>query len=315
MKEGPTRNLRNDFAGWSIVAFAAMLWASDLSLRPKVLATGLDSVTIVFFEHAALALLFLPIVMGARQELKGIRGREFLALLFISWAGSSLATVLITQAYAAGDPFTAALLQKLQPAFALALAGPILHERRKREFWLWFPIAFFGAYLISFGFTWIGDPLNRKNLAVAVYAVTAAALWGASTVVGRWSLGRVSPLPVAGMRFTLALPILFVWAVLGNHLHGINLAQLTNAVWPLALIVLLPDALAMCLYYVGLERTPASLATLAELAYPATAILISLGTSKKFLIGQCIGIGILLASLFFIRRDHLVLAPAKTSET
>lgn len=304
------RPLRNDFGGWCIVAFASMLWATDVFLRPKVLAAGLDAVAVVFLEHLALTVLFLPIVIRSRQTLFNLRARELGALLFISWAGSTLATVLITQAYVEGDPLTATLLQKLQPAFAVVLAGPILRERRLPMFWVWLGVALVGAYLISFGFSWIGDPLNHKGLVAAECAIGAAALWGSCTVVGRWSLGQLKPLPIAGLRFSLALPVLIVWVWAGHHLHAMTPAAVSSAALPLALIVLLPDALAMGLYYIGLERTSASLATLAELAYPATAILASFQWATKLTMEKWFGVALLVLSMFFIRRDHLVFAPS-----
>jgi drug/metabolite transporter (DMT)-like permease len=304
------RALKNDFAGWAIVAFASMLWGTDVLLRPMVLAAGLDSVAVVLLEHAALTILFLPVVVKARRELFSLNLREFLALLFISWAGSMLATVLLTQAYVAGDPLTATLLQKLQPAFAIVLAGPVLKEQRKAGFWLWFAMALIGAYLLSFGLSWVGDPFNRKGLIAAVYAVSAAAIWGTCTVVGRWSLTRLNPLPMAGLRFTLALPLLLLWALLGNHLATVHQSQVASAIIPLLLIVVFPDVLGMSLYYLGLERTSASLATLAELAYPATAIIVSLGSTQEFTKAKWFGIVLILVSLFFIRGDQLVKAPS-----
>jgi drug/metabolite transporter (DMT)-like permease len=298
--------LRNDRLGWIIVAAAAMCWGSDVLLRPKALAAGLDSVAVVFFEHAALTVLFLPALIIFRSMVGKIRAKEFAALLFISWAGSTLATVLLTQAYVQGDPLTATLLQKLQPIFAIVLAGPVLKERQKGAYWVWFLVALAGAYMLSFGLTWIGDPLNHKGFVAAFYAIGAAALWGACTVVGRWSLAHLHPVSVAGLRFTFALPLLFVWALIGGHLSALPSGAVSAALLPLGLMVLLPDALGMALYYVGLAKTTASVATLAELAYPATAILVSLNSVAKFTSMQWVGLVLLLGSLYWIQKTNLV---------
>ena len=43
----------------------------------------------------------------------------------------------------------------------------------------------------------------------------------------------------------------------------------------LLLLALVPGLLGLLLYYRGLERTPASIATFAELAFPATALVVN----------------------------------------
>jgi drug/metabolite transporter (DMT)-like permease len=275
-------------------------------LRPKVLATGLDPVVLVLVEHLLLTLLFGFVVVRSRRDLMRMSLKEFLAVLFISWFGSVLATVLLTQAYVAGDPLTATLLQKLQPLFAILLAGPILHESRVKGFWIGVLGALAGAYLMSFGLTWIGDPFHHKGMTAAGYAAAAAALWGTCTVVGRWVLGHLRPIPIAGLRFMMAIPVLLVWAFLGRHFQGMGHEWPQKASAPLSLIVLFPDALGMALYYVGLQRTSASLATLAELAYPATAVVLGFGSALRFSLPQWTGLATLLLSLYWIKRETLV---------
>jgi len=304
-----SEKLRNEPIGWVLVAFAAMLWGSDLLLRPKVLATGMGSVSIVLFEHLALVVLFLPSLIRSRRSWTKLTLREFSGLLFIAWGGSGLATVLLTQAYAAGEPVTATLLQKLQPAFAISLAAPILKERPKTMFFVCFAVSMIGAYLMSFGLTWITDPVTSRALAAAGLAVGAAALWGASTVIGRWSLTRLDPFTVAGLRFSLALPMLLVWNLMRSGTSAEKFSVTQAAALPLLAIVLLPDAIGMALYYVGLKRTTASLATLAELAYPATAILLAYPTTHDFTVWKWVGVVLLVLSLYVIRLGNFVRAP------
>ena len=304
-----SEKLRNEPIGWVLVAFAAMLWGSDLLLRPKVLATGMGSVSIVLFEHLALVVLFLPFLIRSRRSWTKLTLREFSGLLFIAWGGSGLATVLLTQAYAAGEPVTATLLQKLQPAFAISLAAPILKERPKTMFFVCFAVSMIGAYLMSFGLTWITDPVTSRALAAAGLAVGAAALWGASTVIGRWSLTRLDPFTVAGLRFSLALPMLLVWNLMRSGTSAEKFSVTQAAALPLLAIVLLPDAIGMALYYVGLKRTTASLATLAELAYPATAILLAYPTTHDFTVWKWVGVVLLVLSLYVIRLGNFVRAP------
>ena len=104
----------------------------------------------------------------------------------------------------------------------------------------------------------------------------------------------------------IALPFLLALAAhegIPSISHGVNLGSL----FPVLLIVIFPDALGMLLYYIGLKRTPASLATLAELAFPATALIISLGDRSQALnLAQWVGLGLLLVCLHLIQSTRSV---------
>src|SRR5262245_57750532 len=75
------------------------------------------------------------------------------------------------------------------------------------------------------------------------------------------------------MRFVLALPVLLVIVLLDRGslaFSGYSLSRLPSFLG----IVIVPGLLAMLLYYLALSRTPASLATIAELGYPLALFLI-----------------------------------------
>lgn len=304
----PNAPLRNEPIGWVLVGIASMLWGTDLLLRPKVLSTGLNSVALVMYEHLALTALFAPALIKTWRTWTKLNLTEIAGLLFIAWGGSGLATVLLTQAYAVGEPVTATLLQKLQPIFAISLAGPILKERPRRLFYVFLVIAMISAYLMSFGFSSITDPISKNAVFAAELAVGAAGLWGACTVIGRWSLRRLEPFTIAGLRFTLALPMLVAWNLFSHGAKGANFAMPPAAWLPLAGIVLFPDALGMGLYYIGLRRTTASLATLAELAYPATAVILAYPTTRTYSPAKWLGLVLLIASLYVVRSRNFVKA-------
>jgi drug/metabolite transporter (DMT)-like permease len=112
-------------------------------------------------------------------------------------------------------------------------------------------------------------------VAAALLALGASALWGAATVFGRYALADVSFTTLTGLRFMTGFPALaIVLFLLGGtgaftHYRGSDV--------PLYLAVaLLPGMVAMLLYYRGLASTPASMATLAELAFPITGVVIGL---------------------------------------
>jgi drug/metabolite transporter (DMT)-like permease len=77
---------------------------------------------------------------------------------------------------------------------------------------------------------------------------------------------------ITGLRFTVALPLLFVLALTHSALAAP--AGATGGDWlRVVLVALFPGLVALVLYYRGLQRVPASVATFAELAFPATSLL------------------------------------------
>ncbi len=285
-------------SGWPWISLAAMLWASDQMLRPKAQAAGLTSLQIVLFEHLALAAIFVPFLIKGRAEWRGLGWKSWAGLAFLAVFGSAIATLMLTEAYRLGSPLITALLQKTQPIFTVTLAGFALSERRKPIFWVCFAGALVATYLLAFGFTGVSG--TSASLAVCL-ALGAAAIWGICTVVGREATFQLSPSIVAGWRFLLALPVLLAMN-LGSSSGPIGAHVNWQSIWPVAIIVLLPDAIGMFIYYVGLKRTPASLATLAELAFPATALVIGLVFRHEALnLGQWLGLALLLVCLHVIQ--------------
>jgi drug/metabolite transporter (DMT)-like permease len=167
-------------------------------------------------------------------------------------------------------------LQKTQPLFALLLANLWLRERVPGRAWIWVPFALLGAYLIV-----IPDPLHPEqafvdfHVAAGLLAVGAAALWGCATVFGRYALAGVRFTTLTALRFTFGLPALALSVLLIGGPAGFTAYRLADL--PLYLgLALLPGGLGLLLYYRGLSSTPASLATLAELAFPITGVLVNL---------------------------------------
>lgn len=286
-----------------LVALAAMLWGGDLLLRPQALAGGWSPAFVVLAEHVLLLLAFAPVLWRGRDSWRRLSGRQWAALLFVSWGGSALATWCYTKAFALAPShaLTVVLLQKIQPVSAVFFAGFILRERRAPLFWLWGLLALAGAFLLSgVGSAPIGLDVKAGQ---ALLALAAAALWGGATVGGRLLTPTVSPAFLSGARFALAVPVLGLLALFGSaaapaFLHGAH-----GAVLALLLIVLLPDLLGMALYYQGLQKTPASVATLAELCYPLTALMLGIFFQRATLSpGQGLGLGLLLLAVLGLSR-------------
>ncbi|QKW13931.1 DMT family transporter [Verrucosispora sp. NA02020] len=276
-----------------LVAVAASLWGFSSLLR-EPLARELPALSVVLAEHVVLVLLVSPWVIPAVRALARSSARTKLAVLVIGAGSSALATTLFTAAFRLGDPITPQVLQKLQPVLALVLAALLLGERVGPRFPLFAVPALVGAWLLAFP-----DPLaaQPRGLAAAALALGAAALWAAGTVLGRMVSAELSFLHVTTLRFSVGLVTLTTFAAATGTPVGVPI----DLVPRLVLLAAIPGLLALTLYYHALRRTPASNATLAELAFPLTAALVGLtlldgrlGTS------QWVGLALVLASVVLL---------------
>lgn len=272
------------------MALAASLWGLSALWRGP-LAAQFPSVAIVFWEHLVLTLLVLPWLAPAVRRVLAASRRTQAAVLVIGAGSSALATVLFTLAFAVGDPITPQVLQKLQPLLALALAALLLGERLRRSYLFFLLPALVGAWLLTFA-----DPLGVSvaSAQAALLALGAAALWGAGTVLGRLASAELSFRDLTALRFSLGLATMA--GVAGAT--GTPLALSWSAAPSVVLLALLPGLLALVLYYLALGRTPASRATLAELAFPLTAALVGVvAFGSRPEASQWLGVAIVLVTV------------------
>ncbi|MCW0215862.1 MAG: DMT family transporter [Pseudonocardia sp.] len=309
MADSPQRSRTPDRT-W-LVAVAAALWGTDGVLRSP-LAGALPAATIVFWEHVVPVILLIPFVPAAVRAFRRASVRDRVALLVIGLGSSALATTLFTAAFALGDPVTPLVLQKLQPLVAIAGAALLLGERLRPAFWLFAVPALVGAWLMAFP-----DPFDVEVRAAgaALLSVGAAVLWGFGTVLGRMVSENLASRDVTVLRFVIGL----AGAVVVLAVQGAPVAVTGAQVLPLLLLAIFPGLVALVLYYVGLRSTAASRATLAELAFPATATVLGvavLGTSLS--VTQWTGLAVVASSVTALglserRRSPVVRAPAEIS--
>ncbi|MBE2319475.1 DMT family transporter [Solirubrobacter sp. CPCC 204708] len=253
--------------GVAFVAAGAALWGTDALFR-RGLALELPTVEVVFWEHLLLAVIALALVLPRRANLRALARRDWLALGLIGGGSSVAATVLFTEAFKHGDPTTPLLLQKLQPVFAAGAAYLLLRERLRPRYFLFLAAALGASYLVAFS-----DPgdVTVERLLPAALGAGAALLWALGTVLGRHAGVKVPPAQLAGLRFLLGLPVAFVlFAALGE---GVRAGA--GDVPAIVALSLIPGLFALLLYYRGLKDTPAATATLAELSFPATALIVN----------------------------------------
>lgn len=292
--------------GFWLVVLGAALWGIDPLFR-VILLKNMTSAQIVLLEHIIISLVAIPVIWKNRQELMNVGWRQVGALLFISWGGSAIATILFTMGLSSGNLNAVLLLQKLQPLFAIILASLLLKEKLPRHFGSLLIIALAGTYLLTFGFTFpIGHWSDFVSMG-SLLSLGAAALWGGSTVMGRMMVGQMKVETVTSLRFVLALPLLSLITI--NEGAGWNLPEFGTVAFAgvsLNLIgqALLPGLLSLLVYYKGLMTTKASVATLAELSFPMAGVLINWFVFQEVVTGtQLLGFFLIWIVLFVISRQ------------
>jgi DME family drug/metabolite transporter len=300
--------------GVLIVAVAAAMWGTDPIIR-KTMSTATSATTIVFGEHVILVAVTLPLLLPALRAVARAGWRYVLAAAIVGAGASAVATILFTDALIGHSDFvTPVVIQKIQPLVAVAGAAALLGERPRTGFaWFLLP-ALAGFWLVN-----QPDPLSPSahGLTVIVLATAAAVLWALGTVLGRYLSRELEFQHVLALRFffgllasALALPIMGAAAYSNRHDSLLILY-----------LALVTGLLALALYYYGLQRTPAVLSSLAELTYPAIAVVAGIYAYGQHLRwSQWIGVAtiVLVVTLLPVQRRRIVvdkpeLVPATAS--
>lgn len=255
------------------IIFAAILWSFDGFLRQNL--AGVPSFLIILLEHIIGAILFFPLLIRGWGEIKSIRERTWISVAWISIVGGILGTFFYTKALSyIGyiDLSVVVLLQKFQPLFAIALAALVLREPLTRRFLACATGAFVGGYFVTFGAIPMAQ-WDDKTIIAALLALLAAFSWGSSTVLGKHALKNLSFLTVTSLRLWVTAIVAFI--VFMSLPNQPALLSLTSQQWfIIVVIVLSTGSVALFIYYYGLKQVPATHATIYELFWPLSAVII-----------------------------------------
>jgi drug/metabolite transporter (DMT)-like permease len=265
---------RASILGAALICLSAALWGLDgVVLTPRL--ANLQVPFVVFLLHAVPFALMQPFLWRSYRRLRNMSARGWLALALVAFTGGLLGTLAIVKALFLVDfnqLSVVVLLQKLQPLFALALAAILLGERVSARFLAAAVVALGGAYLLTFGLSSPDAAADGISLKAALLAMVAAAAFGSATVLSKMLLGSLDFKDATFARYgmTSAMALLYL-AVTGV---GLPFATVTGANWIIVLIISLTTGSgAIFLYYYGLTRVRASVATICELCLPLSAVL------------------------------------------
>ena len=265
---------RTSAIGAALICLSAALWGLDgVVLTPRL--ANLQVPFVVFLLHAIPFALMQPFLWRSYGRLRTMSARGWLALGFVAFTGGMLGTLAIVKALFLvnfNQLSVVVLLQKLQPVFALALAAILLGERVSARFLAAAVVALGGAYLLTFGLSAPSTTADGVSLQAAFLAVIAAAAFGAATVLGKMLLSSLDFKDATFARYgmTSAMSLFY----LGIRGIGLPFATVTESNWVMIILISLTTGSgAIFLYYYGLTRVRASVATICELCLPLSAVL------------------------------------------
>ena len=297
------RNLK--YLGPVAIMCAAVLWSFDGLLRQYL--SEVPALMVVLLEHFFGALLLTPLLFKGWKEIKTLPNRAWISVLWVSLFGGLLGTFFYTKALSYInyiDLSVVVLLQKFQPFFAIGLAAVLLREPLTKNYLICAVAAIVGGYLVTFENGLPVLAMDDKTVIAGLMALCAAFAWGSSTVLGKHALKHLSFFSLTGLRlwittFITVVVILFM----GNSPINVSLSKTE---WLTILtIVLSTGTVALFIYYYGLKHVLATHATIYELFWPLSAMLIDLFIRERTLMpGQFMGALLLIGASIFLSRQQ-----------
>jgi drug/metabolite transporter (DMT)-like permease len=268
-------------AGTFLVILACLFWGMDTLIRYPLVERGINPVTIVFYEHIILTLIFSLGLFPAIKRIGELKLADVFSFIIVGGIGSAVATVAFTEAFQYLNPSLVILLQKLQPVVAIILSAIILKEEIQKQFLVWAFVCMIGGLLISSPDIVRLYELMRSDMGIVIsdnalhgYTLVGVSIvgWGATTVFGkRLSMVGFDTKSIMAGRFLTGLVVLIPFVKWNRSLilpQGEDYLRIL-------IMVLISGALAMWLYYQGLKRLSARTTAIAEMFFPFFAILVN----------------------------------------
>jgi len=261
-------------AGTIAISIAAILWGFDgVVLTPSL--SNLNVTWVVFVLHAVPFLVMNLFLFKQYGNLKTFMKQDYFLFILVAIFGGILGTISIVKALFLVNFHhlsVVVLIQKLQPIFAIILAAILLKERIKKNFAIWASIAIVASYFLTFGFSTPTISLDDNTLMSALYALLAAFSFGSSTVFSKKLLINHNFVTTTFFRYGTTTFLLLIYVLLTGTFKQFEVTTTTNWIYFL-IIGMTTGSGAIFIYYYGLRRVKAIVATISELLFPISAIL------------------------------------------
>jgi len=290
---------RSIITGAFAICFSASLWGLDgIILTPRL--GNIDIGLVVFILHALPFILMQLFFFREYRHIYSFTLSDILMFFLLSLFGGAIGTMAIVKALFLVNfqhLTLVVLLQKLQPVFAITLAAIILKERLKRIFILWASLAVGAGYFLTFGLHLPGFESGANATYAAAYSLLAAFSFGSSTVFSKKILQKYSFHTATFYRYGITGFLMLIYILLTGKLSGFP--DIKQNEWFIFLLIgLTTGSGAIFLYYYGLRKVKAIIATICELCFPISAILFDYLVNHKVLsLVQWISAGIMLFAI------------------
>jgi len=260
--------------GTIAISFSAILWGFDgVVLTPRL--HNLDVSWVVFVLHMLPFLIMNLFLFREYSNLRTFTRQDYLMLFLIAVFGGALGTISIVKALFLVNfqhLSVVVLLQKLQPIFAILLASILLKEKIGKHFLLWASLAIMASYFLTFGTTIPKFDSDANTMMAAFYAVIAAFSFGSSTVLSKKLLQNQNFITATFFRYGFTSTLLLVYVLITGNYREFYVTTQTNWIF-FVIIGITTGSGAIFIYYYGLRRVKAIVATISELLFPISAIL------------------------------------------
>ncbi len=268
-------------AGILLVIAACFFWGMDTLIRYPLVERGINPISIVFFEHTLLTLIFSLSLFSAFKRIGELKVGDVFSFIVIGGLGSAIGTVAFTESFQYLNPSLVIILQKLQPVVAILLARLVLGEEIHKPFIMLALLCMLGGVLVSapdiqrFYHLMLTDYSKvTSDIALRGYGLAGVSIvcWGAATVFGKkLAMAGFDTKSILGGRFLTGWLVLIPFVQWGPSLiltDGMDYVRIL-------VLVLVSGALAMWLYYKGMAKIPAKTTAIAEMFFPFFAIVVN----------------------------------------
>jgi drug/metabolite transporter (DMT)-like permease len=282
------------FVGALSVSLAAAFWAFEaIVLTPNLY--NLPTLFVVFMLHAVPFLGMNIFFFSQYRYLQILPKTDWIYFFLLALMGGVLGTFFITKALFILDfkqLTIVALLQKLQPVFAILLARFFLKETISKQVFFWILLALSSSYFVTFGIA-LPDT-EALVMQAAILAILAAFCYGSQTVLGKKVMTNVSPITGTFYRLGFTTLILGAYFIFQPSFYD-HFAQITALNWQVFLLIgMSSSGLGLTLYYFGLKKIKASIASICEMSFVVTSVFLDYFIHGNLLSGAQIGAAVVL---------------------
>ena len=306
MQRVPERSVSavlREAAGPMLVIAGASMWGLETFWRVRLNAK-FDADILVFHEHWMGLLLTLPFLIRGAGALRGVSRKGAVSMVASGVLGSALGTVCFTEALTLLNASLANLLLNVQPVISVMVSWVWLRERPLPRFYPWAAVALACGATMAWSPD-AGQTPTRLTLGLLAIAATAVC-WGASTTFGRAAMIEIDFKTGTALRYLVGAVATLLLAIANGHiasrLRWSVLASPTT-LKDMGGLLIVAAITPTFLYFAGLARTRASVATFAEMAQTFASLVITWGVMHEALTLPQVAAGILLlVAVFFINR-------------